>query len=338
MFYPIQVLLQSKVWARGSDHMQKPNILLGYLKQASTIPDDQLVVFVDSWDVIAARPYAYREVEAVFDRLTDGNSNGLVFNGECNCWPGRDICETMRGRGTQAGIANGHFPYLNSGAFVARKATMTRFLESLLAYVASEQGKWEVGEYNDQAAFQSICYSDNPAVVAHRKDLVCAVDADSSFFMAVFPTVGGLSLARPCLKGLSKLANLTTGPSRWSNLIDPSVLVPCRSDQVTGRSCIKSKFSDGQPALVHFNGGGSDADGDGSGEIIEAFLTAQIKGFGLSVTEVAERVAGPAISTFLWVPESVGGTFSPVDPEDADFSSHCAAFTKRNVTGTTRAS
>jgi hypothetical protein len=84
----------------GGEHTGMSSKFDAALRQASSLPPCDFVVFGDAYDVLYAR--RPEDVKAVLLQRDPDGTRGLTVSVECNCWPllwrkrdGRHLCEEL---------------------------------------------------------------------------------------------------------------------------------------------------------------------------------------------------------------------------------------------------
>lgn len=129
---PLKVLGIEKGWTGGNVSRlenpgggQKINFLKEYLT-SEELNDDDLIVFVDGYDVVFTGP-----IEFVLERYKTFNSK-VVFAGERSCWP-------------DEGLANSYpqtdspYKYLNSGTFIGTVSELRKITEESILDTDDDQ-------------------------------------------------------------------------------------------------------------------------------------------------------------------------------------------------------
>ena len=115
--------------------VNKPFYWLSLLEAPNSyIDDEQLVWLLDGYDVLFTAGATAQHVRHLFHKLTGGDPDGVVFNSECNCWPGtHHHCERMRQQ------YEGPNPYLNSGALLGRARSLKKLLRVAVDFACASK-------------------------------------------------------------------------------------------------------------------------------------------------------------------------------------------------------
>ena len=359
-----RIALQVREWG---GYQTKPTVMGQFLAQDTTFGVDQLLIFADAFDVMSARPSgSYDKLERWFAAATEGAAEGVVFNGECNCFPRTKLCPVMeqaaranrqhRARTAAAEDGPVHadgdspFPYLNSGLFMARKSTLLKLLRPFVEFYETERGQALHRHGGDQAVFQAFCFDQDPDITRRRGEVRCFVDQASDFLLSMYPSLVGSYESRPGGTGCNvlELGDLAKhpGPSKYANLMDPKHRVRCHwLDR-----CVENTYTGGQPAFLHM-AGRSNPTGNSSrypsdhrmdpysayfyNTVMMPWLneTAQSHGLlGLGKAGIERRLDDPATTRFIWAPhtdeEKRLNVWAPADPDESSFTANCFSFTE----------
>lgn len=271
----------ASTWAyiinKGGVTFQKHRSYLSFLASNDS-GDDDIVVAVDAWDVMAVRRLStnvlHSALEAAFlaaAKSTDRTRSSTVtraedlvlFSGECQCWPTGNfrphLCEAQ----LLAAPAGAPYPYLNTGVFVGRRRAVLAFLQAVRE-VAAEPGLIHKRWHTDQAIIHRLCFD---VAYLHKRSsshFYCVVDYTGSlsrttfgYFAASAERVGHLTPNATCQnvtwKSALRLAPCLT-PSHSSSLRSMLIAGNAAMSGFTDSSlCVTDALSGVQPVLWHFN-------------------------------------------------------------------------------------
>eukprot|EP00960_Hanusia_phi_P022176 656999-Hanusia_phi.AAC.3 len=199
---------------------EKPRRLLQVI---DTFQPSHVIWFQDALDVFVAKSFDLPSIEAV--QSFDLNSNQILFNGECNCFPRiQELCDS------QARLfgAKGPHMFLNSGQFIARANTLKLFLKGLMKMIDENGGDWPT---TDQGAFMEFCFGDGK-YSAERLGLQCKIDSAAEVMRTMINCEGQVKVR---------------------SLHIPGDLSECRGSKKGRHMCLTDVYTQGQPTSFHFN-------------------------------------------------------------------------------------
>lgn len=130
---PLKVLGIEKDWTGGNVSRlenpgggQKINLLKEYLKRDEGLNDDDLIVFVDGYDVVFTGP-----IEFVLERYKNFKSK-VVFAGERSCWPDEGLASSYP-------QTDSPYRYLNSGTFIGTVSELRKITEEPISDTDDDQ-------------------------------------------------------------------------------------------------------------------------------------------------------------------------------------------------------
>jgi len=211
----------------GDMFRNKVTYSLKYLELAN-IPDNELVMFVDTFDVMLIRRPEPNEIVTKFLEMTNGDTNAIIISGECNCFPPSskaacDRTDTMYKM---------PFRYVNSGQWLATAGTLLKLVRGIDECYRSKNG-WDA----DQDVFQHFCFTDYH-INAQKYGLRCVVDANSE-------------IMRSTWEGGDMCPGHKIGQLVSINGHDDHMSV-CRFNP--NNKCATDPTTQGQPLTVHYNG------------------------------------------------------------------------------------
>ena len=158
---PVHVLVSSKPigHAAGGHFGQKITLTRAFLN-SNAIPPDDLVMFVDGYDVVLNG--SKREISRRFHAIARGR-DVAVFAAELFCWPDRDLEDEY----AQRRPTNSAFKYLNSGTYMGRASTLKRILNE------NFEGLDDTAD--DQRVFTSVFLRTDDIVLDHATAIFLAV-------------------------------------------------------------------------------------------------------------------------------------------------------------------
>jgi hypothetical protein len=127
----------------------------------NTLPPDDVVMFVDGYDVLVDAGPA--DILRQFDATLKG-ARKVLFSAECNCWPDADMA-------AQYPVSDSPYKYINGGTYIATVDVMRAFMDTYLRF------EWKgFDNIDDQREYHKI-YLSTDAI---------ALDADNTIFNCIF--------------------------------------------------------------------------------------------------------------------------------------------------------
>ena len=157
---------QGIVWQGGD--MQGPggghklNIVKDVLQNSPVISDNDIIMFVDAYDVIINAPF-----NEVIEKFTSMKCD-ILFAAEKNCWPNPEIAKLFPSQPT-------NYKFLNSGCYIGRKKHIQSILNN------------EIGNADDDQFYLQLQY-------LLRKDINISIDYNNEIFQCLAGAEESLSL------------------------------------------------------------------------------------------------------------------------------------------------
>ena len=206
-----------------------PQKLEAALSYAKTQPKQDLLLFVDAFDVLFMG-----NTEEIIDTYLNMHSPKLLFGAECGCWPRTRACFSRYPPSPT------RYRYLNSGTWIARMENAVYLIEELML----RAGKGEAAYIaNDQRLASDMYVSGKMNV---------KIDHYAQLFQSMHATLG------PPLPYCNPIEDLVYEPETVSsNMSDYGGYNNIQFRENGGRNVFKNRRTGGtRPLIFHMNGGG----------------------------------------------------------------------------------
>eukprot|EP00301_Raphidiophrys_heterophryoidea_P019793 c4645_g1_i1.p1 GENE.c4645_g1_i1~~c4645_g1_i1.p1 ORF type:complete len:475 (-),score=62.03 c4645_g1_i1:163-1563(-) len=196
---------------------------------ASNYTDDQLVMYVDNFDVMFLRKPFKGEIRQKYMELANGDLNAVIISTECTCYPfpaDNKLCAVF------AKDFPAPFNYLNSEQYMGPVGAVKRLLQAVDDSYSLPRDRDLKG--GDQEVMMQFCFGDQEIKPVERK-VKCVLDNKGEIFRSAFEFTEG------CPGFNENRITLT------SNTVEP-----CRFDKT--QMCPTDPTTKGQPLTMHYNG------------------------------------------------------------------------------------